>query len=281
MNNKNKVLLTSVGLALLSGIAATSSTFAWFTTTRTASVSYSNATVTTNQSNLTIAWASDENSLTKSGGGTAPLVLTGANAITDISGDGLSFFKPTWSATPGTATKIDAVASANGYYVDFTVALTASGNTSLNIYLGAGTELTSANASALAASRMAVVVGGVVKFIYAPDADYTDAAGATQTGHRYLSASSSTPKIVTGASQDADKTLFAGTIYSSFATYTSNAAATAGGATILTTLTPTTGTDDTENITFRIWLEGEDVEGVNTAITGVLSAAINFYALEV
>ena len=46
MNNKNKILLTSVGLAMLSGIAATSSTFAWFTTTRTASVSYSSATVT-------------------------------------------------------------------------------------------------------------------------------------------------------------------------------------------------------------------------------------------
>jgi hypothetical protein len=41
-----------------------------------------------------------------------------------------------------------------------------------------------------------------------------------------------------------------------------------------------TGTDDTKNITFRIWLEGEDVEADNDAITGVLSASINFFALE-
>ena len=287
MNNKNKVLLTSVGLALLSGIAATSSTFAWFTTSRTASVSYSSATVSTNQSNLTIAYDSSLNTLgAPTGGGTNPLVLTGANAITDISGNGLAFFKPVWSATAGTASEIESIpvaaaGDADGYYVDFTVELEATGNTSLNVYLGTGTQITSVNAKALAASRMAVIVGGAVKFIYAPDADYTDATDTVQTGHRYLSAASATPKIVTGTSQDATKTSFGGTVFPSFTTYTTNSAASTAGAIVVANLTPVTGTPDSELITFRIWLEGEDVEADNDAISGVLSAAINFYALEV
>ena len=31
------------------------------------------------------------------------LTLVGGNPITDISGNGINFFKPTWSATPGVA----------------------------------------------------------------------------------------------------------------------------------------------------------------------------------
>jgi len=55
---KNKVLLGAIGLVLLSGIAATSSTFAWFTTVRTASISYSKATVQSSDGNLAIEYKS-------------------------------------------------------------------------------------------------------------------------------------------------------------------------------------------------------------------------------
>jgi len=277
MNKKNKVLLTSVGLAMLSGIAATGSTFAWFTTTRTASVSYSNATVTTNQSNLTIAYVASENTVDDTLTGNS-LALTGLNSITDISGDGVAFFKPVWSAVPGVASQIDAVTAADGFYIDFTVAITASGNTSLNLYLGTGTEITSGNADALASARMAVYAEGAVKFIYAPDADYTDALDAVQTGHQYLSAASATEKTVIGTSQDAAKGVYAGEIFNSFTTFNTVSSAPTGS--LVTTLTPVTGVDSTKNITFRIWLEGEDVEADNDAITGVLSASINFFALE-
>ena len=55
MNKKNKVLLASVGLAIFSGIAATSTTFAWFTTTQNASLSFNSATVETQDNNLNVA----------------------------------------------------------------------------------------------------------------------------------------------------------------------------------------------------------------------------------
>ncbi|MDD3389646.1 MAG: hypothetical protein PHP09_04230, partial [Bacilli bacterium] len=58
MNKNKKLLLSSVGLAVLSGIAATGSTFAWFTTTRTATISYTSATVVSKQSNLKITYVS-------------------------------------------------------------------------------------------------------------------------------------------------------------------------------------------------------------------------------
>jgi hypothetical protein len=61
MNKKNKVLLGAIGLVLLSGIAATSSTFAWFTTVRTASISYSEATVQASDGNLAIEYLSSLN----------------------------------------------------------------------------------------------------------------------------------------------------------------------------------------------------------------------------
>ena len=108
MNKKNKVLLTSVGLALLSGIAATGSTFAWFTTTRTASVSYSKATVKSGQSNLLIDYVSSLNTMTESQAGSL-LTLTGGNMVTDISGNGLNFYKPVWSANPAIASSINEV----------------------------------------------------------------------------------------------------------------------------------------------------------------------------
>ena len=105
MNKKNKVLLGAIGLVLLSGIAATSSTFAWFTTVRTASISYSEATVQSSDGNLAIDYQSSLN--TWSGAPTYDaeankVTIAGANKVTDISGDGKTFYKPVWT-TPVSA----------------------------------------------------------------------------------------------------------------------------------------------------------------------------------
>lgn len=284
MNKKNKVLLTSVGLALLSGIAATGSTFAWFTTTRTATISYTKATVTSAQSDLTLTYKGSNNTFT-----TAPaidtignLALVGANNITDISGNGISFFKPTWSSVEGTATKIDAVTSAEGYYVNIKVNVAIAGSTPMNVYLGAGTGITPLGASdaedikAVSATRMAVLVGAAPAaptIIYAPDGDHA-VAGVETSGHRYLSAASATPKVVFGGTEDADKATYAGTVLSSFVTGATNATATAGS--LVTTLAANSNVD----LTFNVWLEGEDFDAKNPAISGVFNVNINIYALE-
>jgi len=280
MNNKNKILLTSVGLAMLSGIAATSSTFAWFTTTRTASISFSSATVESKQSNMVLGYVSGN--VTNSAGSTANnLLLTGGNKVTDISGDGINFFKPVWSATEGLATSINAIpytvpTDASGFWVEFTVSVQIAGLTAMNVYLGADTVITpvvdpvnqAKNDLAVLGSRMSVRVGAAAaaKVIYAPD--------PLNTSHGYLSAASTDPKdvfSVTGE-DDATKSSIA-TVVNDFTTLNTNNI-TSGG--FLTTI----AANGTTNLTFRVWLEGEDSDTINAAIGGIFDIAVDLYALE-
>lgn len=281
MNKKNKILLTSVGLAMLSGIAATSSTFAWFTTTRTAAISFSSATVESKQSNMVLGYVSGN--VTNSAGSTANnLLLTGGNKVTDISGDGIKFFKPVWAATEGLATKINAIpytlpADATNYWVEFTVSVKVDGLTPMNIYLGTGTKITAVvdavnqakNDKAVLGSRMAVIVGAATsaKVIYAPDAPVG--------GHTYLDAASTDPVdvySVTGA-PEASKDNIA-TVAAGFTTLTANALGDAGFLTAI-------AAGVTTNLTFRVWLEGEDPDTINLAIGGIFDIAVDLYALEV
>ena len=276
MNKKNKVLLTSVGLALLSGIAATGSTFAWFTTTRTASVSYSKATVKSGQSNLAIDYVSSLNTMTESQAGSL-LTLTGGNMVTDISGDGLNFYKPVWSADPAIASAINTVdfsTSADGLFIDFTISVTIQGEAAMNVYLGANT-LISANdanpesAEAVASSRMAVIVDGASVLYYAPDADGADP----------LSAISSTPVAIASATT----TALSPAPVASFTTHTSNPVGFAGRILSLVPTESALGAGDwsaTENVTFRAWVEGQDADCDNDAIGGIFDIEIDLFALE-
>lgn len=286
MTNKNKLFLTSIGLVVLSGIAATSSTFAWFTTTRTASIAFSSATVESKQSNMIIKF--DAGNVTEHGSSTDNnLVLTGGNKVTDISGDGINFFKPVWSATEGLATEINAItyggpASANGYWVEFKVTVEIAGGTNMNVYLGSGTKITAkanadvdikaTNDKAVLGSRMAVIVGTdtAAKIIYAPD--------APATGHEYLNAASSTSKVVYNGAVTASKATITN-VAASFTTLNANDLANKG---YLTTI----NFGDTSSLTFRVWLEGEDPDTVNlagsgnSAIGGIFDIAVDLYALE-
>lgn len=286
MNNKNKVLLTSVGLALLSGIAATSSTFAWFTTTRTASISYSNATVTSAQSNLGIAFKDSKNTMNQSLSGSV-LTLTGANLITDISGDGIDFYKPVWSATPGIASEINAVdysTSADGKFVDFTVKLTVAGQTAMNVYMGSGSGISpvvagGADAAAVASSRMAVLEGSTPLFYYAPDAD----------GEKHLTAASTEPRDVYANDAGVTDATVAGTALTTLSSFTTlNANPTTPGAAhaFVGELAPTEGTPGvwtpaSMDVTVRVWIEGQDQDALNAAVGGIFNIAVKFYALEV
>jgi len=279
MNNKNKLLLTSIGLVVLSGIAATSSTFAWFTTTRTASISYSSATVTTSESNLLIKYVSSNNAGTGPLDGqivanttdaTNSLVLTGVNEITDISGDGVSFYKPIWSATAGTASAINEVLVADGNWVDFTIEITRDNTNPMKVYLGAGTEITPVDAGipahvqAVKAARLAVIDdSNAVKFFYAPD--------ATDTAHEYLGVGTTAYgvngfEVLTSAKP----------VLNTFTTASTIANANLTGSLIADLPLGT----DTVNVTFRAWLEGVDADAINTAIGGVFKIDLKLYGLE-
>jgi len=271
MNKKNKILLTSVGLAMLSGIAATSSTFAWFTTTRTASISYSDATVTSAQGDLQLTYLGSPNNFsTKPADNTIgnTVSLVGGNNITDISGDGTNFFKPTWSSVEGIASKIDAVSTAEGSYIEINTNVKNKGTASMNVYLGTGTEITSANADAKNASRMAVLVDSALTIMYAPD--------TADTAHSYLNAASATAVKVfgSGTGTAATRGNYGGTVLHTFAT--ANLIADAVPASKVATL----AAGAAANVTFRVWLEGEDLNAVNDAISGALAIAINLYGID-
>ena len=272
MNNKNKVLLTSIGLAIFSGIAATSTTFAWFTTTQNASLSFNSATVETQDNNLTVAYTSSLNSgITDSTVGNV-ISLTGANKVTDVSSDGVDFYKPSWNAAldaPGARVAYEIVqvgeTDADGYYVDFTLTISrdAVGTGGMKVYLGAGTEIT-AHTDLDAEDVQAVLdsVGDVI-LVYAPDSDASYNYITPATGEELYSVADFDSVALTG-------------VVNSFATYTTVTAADAGTVAIADLSTATTA-----DVTFRAWLEGEDADTINDAIGGVFDIDLKIYGLTV
>ena len=277
MNKNKKILLSSVGLAVLSGIAATGSTFAWFTTTRTATISYTSATVISKQSNLRVTYVSSNDTFDPApvAGPTNSLTLNGGMNITDISGDGLNFYKPVWSATEDIASAINPVSESVGNWVEFTVTISRDNLTGMKVYLGEGTSITPKTTDdvedlkAIAASRLAVInvdtpATPVVECIYTP----SDAT------HSYLTTVTPGTSIYgidgyTTANFSGD--LVTGTLE----TQTTIATADAAGA-----LVADLSTETSADVTFRAWLEGEDLDAVNAAISGVFDINIALFGLD-
>lgn len=277
MNKNKKLLLSSVGLAVLSGIAATGSTFAWFTTTRTATISYTSATVVSKQSNLKITYVSSNDTFDPAPeeGPVSSLSLVGGMDITDISGDGINFYKPVWSATENIASAINAVTESVGNWVEFTVTISRDNITGMKVYLGAGTSITPKTADnekdlmAVAASRLAVInvdtpASPVVECIYTP----------SDASHSYLTAAAGTS--VYGIDGYTKGTYEGDLVTGTLATQT-----TIGAADAAKTLVADLSTETSADVTFRAWLEGEDTDAINEAISGVFDINISLFGLDV
>lgn len=176
---KKKTLLPLAGLVLLSGVAAVSGTFAWFQTARTASISFTDATVRSKGTNIKVTYVGSKNTMEEApvdGSVITPVAgdasieleikkLDGvdqhdAQFITDISGDGATFLKPEWGHTANNwSVKEDGVswynayeineitdAMADGHFIDFTIKverdeLTVGAGNDLMLYLGADTVI--------------------------------------------------------------------------------------------------------------------------------------------
>ncbi len=283
MNKKNKVLLGAIGLVLLSGIAATSSTFAWFTTVRTARISYSEATVQSSDGNLAIQYLSSLNTWSGAPSYDAEankVTIAGANKVTDISGDGKTFYKPVWTTPVSAASSIETVPTtgspsvADGFYIDFTVRLSrdnAVDENGLKVYLGTGTTIAPKDSSnptdtgAVKAARLAVIDHeGNVKVRWAPEQE-TDAkyitTGTGDTDSLYG---------VSGFKTTTDSTYKHGEITSA----ESKAAANLAGF-LVADLSKNEATK--RDVTFRIWLEGEDSDCNNDILGGVFNVNIALY----
>jgi len=168
MKNKTKVVLgLAAVLAGTVGVAGVS-TFAWFTTQNTAQLAFAHAYIKANNANISVTYAAVANN------GITPLtdvstVGNGFNVastvdVTDISGDGIKFYRPIWSnfATK-TASGISSYSAIGGHYVKFGATIkNENTNQGVYVYLGSGCSITgntadSLDATAAAASRMAIV----------------------------------------------------------------------------------------------------------------------------
>jgi hypothetical protein len=292
MKNKTKLVLGLAALTAVTAGVATTSTLAWFTTTRTASVSFQNIGIygATGNLGITLAKAGTYGFKgevpTKSGNSYSVGAQT--NAVTDISGNGALFYKPTWDPTSSSiATSIKAVSNDadNYYYVQFILTLTNSSTANpLNVYLSEGTSITSSDATHLYAAHAA----RVAIFNFSDTA--TSTIATTATASRYLTDGTDTTFNYVSSSAGGSLYSTATNGFVNSTTLTGTMATTAD-ATAVTSTEPATKTDDKTFVTtvpvnngtkdgeayvgVSIWLEGESANCNNDAAKETLSVALH------
>lgn len=293
MNNKAKLLLGLTSILAVSGAVAATSTFAWFTTTRTAQVNITSATVYSSTAKLQIAYSSvtdgGADSGTVTGTNLLSVVGTTKAKMTDISGDGHTMYRPDW--LPGqegvSASSIGTLTNSSGnyYYLRFGMTLTNVGNAAMTVYLNTGSKVfahvpdggTATDESKLAAkaTRIAFLDGDTV--ISNWQFDTTD--GTAATSYKYLTTGGSGAYNVTGyqlATPTASK-FHVGTFSQVHTGFTADDAQT------LCTLDAAGGTAPEKTITVTMWLEGTSSSATNTdtanAVGGLVDAQINLAAL--
>ena len=152
MKTREKIALgVSVILAITVAVGATS-TYAWYRTSRNALVNITDAEITGEGANLSIAYNAlpDSGSLAHNSLNNGFEVSAAMNSITDVSGDGARFYKPNWSNPKGgIANSIHQVSNEdlNTYYIRFGISFINGGLETFNIYLNDKTKLTPVTAT--------------------------------------------------------------------------------------------------------------------------------------
>lgn len=302
MKINNRLLLTSGLLLALSTVAMSTATYAWFTVEKTASVT---ATATIK------AEAGVEIGLLASGGHAAQAyaqsgtIELGAHQMTDISGNGVSFFKPVFASdntTFSAVTSIGYEASSTVGYTDtfITAALKFRSNQPYQIFVGEEEDILSGTLAP--AARLALFDGGIVT-----DASTTPTTAnlkqvlysGVEEDDYYISASTAT-SITTNTEGEANT----GYTKANYGTrvarndtvdkYANVAAANTGGLNCLATLAIDGGTyrvgDSTDTskpefqtysavVIMTCWIEGCDPQCTNSIINGSLSINLPFQFL--
>lgn len=167
MKLKNKILLAASGLLVLSGAAATTGAFAWFTATRTASVAGTGYKVQSNTTDLSIAASLSDGGKSDPEAGSGQSVTFDKKTynLTDVSGDGVHFVKPDfdpnneikgYTALSPKAQKVEKTDSASySYWIDITLTFTATGARQLGIFISDYTFSASTDGDIYKAGRVA------------------------------------------------------------------------------------------------------------------------------
>jgi hypothetical protein len=290
MNNKAKLLLGLTSILAVSGAVAATSTFAWFTTQRTATVNFTSATVYNTMGKLKIAYSGETNggcdSGTVSGTNVLDVVGTTNAKITDISGNGKTFYRPDWLpgqeniAASGFSTKTND--GVDYYYIRFGMTLSNEGNAPMTVYLNKGCSITgkansntaqkAKNDLAAKATRVSFYESDTLRSIW----QYDNTDGTANTNYKYVT----TDSTATGATQ----------AYGVAGYYTANPVAatfhigdfdsvssgfTAGNGQMLCTLAKSGETGAQKTITVTIWLEGTSKSATNTTTADAVGGIVN------
>lgn len=310
MKNKTKVVVALGSLlAVTSGIGAYS-TFAWFTTTRTATVNVTSATVYSNYGKLLVSYADTQPAQgvaysTTSGtvtDGVTPVtgISSSINNATDISGSGKvgEFYKPTWvpgeettgaSAIPSVVNNLaigtSTPATTDAYYIAFNLEFHNTGTVAINVYFNSTTalsvpaadtdpaQITKDNA-AISATRVAVYSTTSADHAV-PDAQQSVWQQAADDGHyNYIAAKSGSTLYNVDGYESADASAGAKWHQGAFAAVTKGFTAAAGQ--LLCNVPATSSVI----LQFTSWIEGTATGATNTAIGGHVQLGLNFAALE-
>jgi len=293
MKNKTKVVVALASLlAVTSGIGAYS-TFAWFTTTRTAQVNLTSAQVYSNYGKLLVAYGATQPNqgtayTTTSGTLTDDVIpVTAINATTvaknatDISGSGKigEFYKPTWIPGQETvqASAIPTVENGStdgvSYYIAFALTFWNKGTAAIDVYYNSTAAITGmdpAGTEAAKATRIAVYDGDTAVSVW---------QGATDSAYSYISSGSTGPAYgslgtLSTYTQDAiTPALFhAG----SFTQPVQKGFTATVGQKLITSLAAGLSKD----LTFTSWIEGTASAATNACIGGIVNLQLDFAALE-
>jgi hypothetical protein len=204
MKNRSKIILSLGAMVALSAGVAATSTFAWFTSQRTATVAISNIKVDSPNGGLTVTPGTLDNGGIDINATTHAVTGTAGSYQYDVSGDGTklsdgsnNMWGPSWTSEQGVIAQSIAVAtntSSKLYYREFTLtfkndAAVSSGGESFNVYLTSGCTITAhtpgdtVGAQAAKAMRAGFYTsdGKTLLAYWAKEAASTPTAGETAT----------------------------------------------------------------------------------------------------
>ena len=281
MNNKSKIVLGLAAMVAGTVGVGTTATFAWFTTQNTATLSFANAHVVSDNASILIQYeAVTNNHITDAqvtSGRTAPagsVTIAGASVdCRDISGDGSTFYRPHWKTFNVEADSMSPIVntSSKSYFVTFGLAVTNKGAAATKVFIGKTSSVSGAEgagAQAAKATRISVREGATAAaattLMSTWQYDPTD--GTANTNYNYIVADA-TATSANGAyklagyklSNPTAATFFAGP-YTTDATYANTDAGR-----LLTTFTTQ---NETRHLVISMWIEGTVAAATDACIGG-------------
>ena len=290
MKTKSKVLLALAFLTAGTIAAASTSTFAWFTTTRSATMTFKNVTVQKSVASL----EANLYPLSGSAWGAATKEFTDATKMSEISsGDGVHFVKPIWKS------EVDGDISGHTEGtpgVDYTYFLLevinngADGAPSLDVYFDKGTGIVPANSSTKADCAASLYSRAAVNHL----GKVAKPAASLAAGTSYLVFENGS-QTIDGSSAGATTTNYVS--YSAPATYKKDAlvdtnkqivgdfnTVTRDSAVAKQSVVANLGAQEKAYSIVSVWLEGTKGTGVGTyfddTVNGVINITLKLAAFE-